>query len=80
MSAAAAAAMLRMGARLAERRAVAVAGAAAALAADLPGVRAEAEDGGVRLSGRGIRTRWLRGDAGLLGWIESTRAAVRGRL
>lgn len=49
----------------------------AALAEASLGVRAEADDGSVRLKGRGLKQRWLTGEGRLLSWLEEARASVR---
>jgi len=82
-SATIAAGLLARGRALGTRRASAVAASALALAVGaLPGVRAAAVPGGVRLSGRKLVARWLGGrDFGLLDWLSAVRvrAAEGGR-
>lgn len=79
MSAGVAAALLRVGAARAERRAEVLARAGAAEAAEaLPSVRAEADGAAIRLAGGGIRRRLSAGCIRIIDWIERVRALAGG--
>lgn len=71
-------AFVTIAARLGRVRAIREAAAIAAFAeANYPGLRAEADGGEVRLQARGLKRRWVRGEARLLSLLEDVRLAAR---
>lgn len=78
MSAAQAEALLRWGRRRAERRRAAL--VKRVLAVGLAGVRMRADGERIALSGRGLLRRFLRGESGLIAWLEGLRALAGGLL